>query len=374
MQKRLGLGLIGSGFMGKAHAFGFLNVNHVFDLPVTVDRVVLADIDDARAAAAAAALGFSGSTGDWRALVARQDVDIVDITTPNTLHREMALAAAAAGKHVYCEKPLAPTAAEALEMTLAAEKAGVTTAVGFNYLKNPLFQLAKEIIDSGEIGEIRTFEGIHAEDYMMDADGPWSWRLDPAGGGGAMADLGSHVIATARFLLGPIAEVMGDVVTVIRDRPTHPGSAIRRSVEVEDVGRAFVRFAGGASGVLQASWVESGRKMRHDFHISGSRGGLSFTQERFNELELFVTGDSRGRSGFRRIFAGPEHEPYGAFCVAGGHQIGFNDLKTIEVRDFLLAIGGHPTGHADFREGLEVQRTLEAIYASSKARAWRAVG
>lgn len=367
---RLGLGLIGSGFMGKAHAFGFTNANIAFDLPVKVDKVVLADVDEARAAAAAASLGFDGSTGDWRSLLARPDVHIVAITTPNRFHRDMALAAIAAGKHVYCEKPLAPTAAEAEEMTRAAEAAGVVTAVGFNYLKNPMMKLAREIIDSGEIGEVRSFSGVHAEDYMMDPASPWTWRLDPAGGGGAVADLGSHVIATARYLVGDIAEVMGDVVTVVKDRPDGPGSPTRRPVEVEDIGRALVRFASGASGSIQATWVESGRKMRHDFDIAGSKGGLSFTQEKFNELELYTTSDRAGRAGFRRIFAGPEHEPYGAFCVAGGHQIGFNDLKAIEVADFLRAIAGETTGHADFREGLAVQRTVEAIYSSARAREW----
>ena len=143
---------------------------------------------------------------------------------------------------------------------------------------------------------------------------------------------------------------------------------------MEDVGRAFLRFESGATGSLEASWIESGRKMRHDFHVSGSKGGISFTQERFNELELYVGGDARGRSGFRRIFAGPEHEPYGAFCVAGGHQIGFNDLKTIEVAEFLRAVAGEDTGHADFAEGLAVQRTLEAIYRSSRERGWVRVG
>ncbi len=371
---RLGLGLIGSGFMGKTHAFGFINVNHVFDLPVTVDRVVLADIDGDRAAKAARALGFPKSTGDWRSLVANDAVHIVDITTPNILHREMALEGIAAGKHVYCEKPLAPTSAEALEMTLAAEKAGVTTAVGFNYLKNPMFKLAREIIESGEIGAVRSFNGLHAEDYMMDEASPWSWRLDPAGGGGALADLGSHMVATARYLVGPIAEVLGDVVGVVRTRPEGPGAEKRRTVEVEDIGRAFLRFGNGATGTLQASWVESGRKMRHDFDITGSKGGISFSQERFNEIDLYVTSDKKGRAGFRKIFAGPDHEPYGSFCVAAGHQIGFNDLKTIEVSDFLRAIAGEKVGHADFREGLEVQRTIEAIYRSAASTAWTRVG
>jgi predicted dehydrogenase len=146
-----------------------------------------------------------------------------------------------------------------------------------------------------------------------------------------------------------------------------------RPVEVEDIGRASVRFASGATGSIQASWVETGRKMRHDFDIAGSKGGLSFSQERFNELDLYLTRDPAGRSGFRKIFAGPEHDPYGAFCVAPGHQLGFNDLKTIEVRDFIRAIAGERTGHADFREGLEVQRTLEAIYRSATRGQWTRV-
>ncbi|HET9019733.1 MAG TPA: Gfo/Idh/MocA family oxidoreductase [Acetobacteraceae bacterium] len=368
--RTLGLGLIGSGFMGRTHAFGFLNAGRIFPLPVAVGMELLADATPDLATQAAAALGFRRATGDWRALVADPAVQIVDITTPNTLHREMALAAIAAGKHVYCEKPLAPTAAEALEMTLAAERAGVVTAVGFNYLKNPMLKLARDIIASGEIGEVRDFQGIHAEDYMADADAPWTWRLDPAGGGGALADIGSHIIATARYLVGPIESVQGDVITALPSRPVARGASERRRVEVDDIARAHLRFANGATGAIEANWIATGRKMRHDFEVSGSKGALAFTQERFNELKLYRTDDPAGRRGFRTICAGPEHPPYGAFCVAAGHQIGFNDLKTIEVRDLLLAIGGEATGHADFREGYEVMRTVEAIYASAREKRW----
>lgn len=365
---RLRVGLIGSGFMGRTHAFGFANVGRVFGLPVELE--MLADVDAGHAARAAKELGFDRSTGNWHELVVDEAVDIVDITAPNALHKEMALAAIAAGKHVYCEKPLAPTADDALEMTLAAEKAGITTAVGFNYLKNPLLKLAREIIASGDLGELRAFSGVHAEDYMMDADSPWSWRLDPAGGGGALADLGSHIIATARYLVGPIDAVLGDTVTAIASRPIAAGATQRRPVEVEDIGRAHLRFANGCSGVIEASWIATGRKMRHDFEISGSKGALAFSQERFNEIELYLSGEQPRRRGFRTIFAGPEHEPYGAFCVAPGHQLGFNDLKTIEVRDFLLAVAGEPSLHADFREGLEVQRTVGAIYRSADEKRW----
>ena len=370
----LGIGLIGSGFMGRTHALGFLNAARLFDLPAPPVPEMLADVTEEAARRAAASLGFRRATGDWRALVADPAVHVVAITTPNALHREMALAAIAAGKHVHCEKPLAPTAADARAMTDAAARAGVVTAVGFNYLKNPMLALARDIIRSGEIGEVRSFTGVHAEDYMADAEAPWTWRLDPDAAGGALADIGSHIIATARFLLGPIERVLGDVVTALPSRPAAPGSAERRAVAVDDIARAHLRFANGASGALEASWVATGRKMRHDFEIAGSRGAIAFSQERLNELLLYRTDDPPSQRGFRTIFAGPAHPPYGAFCVAAGHQIGFNDLKTIEMRDFLLAIAGTPTGHADFAEGLAVLETTEAIVTSSREGRWVRVG
>jgi len=369
-KRKIGIGLIGSGFMGKSHALGFATARRVFDLPFEIDLAVLADINTTLADRAAAALGFRRSTGNWRDLLADPDVDVIDITTPNALHHEMALAAIAAGKHVYCEKPLAPTGAQAKEMADAAKASGLATQVGFNYLKNPMVALAKQIIVSGEIGEIRTFRGIHAEDYMADPQAPWAWRLDPAGGGGALADIGSHILATARHLVGPISSLMAYVETLIRQRPIHTGATETRAVEVDDVARIFVRFANGASGTLEANWTATGRKMRHDFEIYGSKGAILFTQERLNELQVYYAEDRTGRRGFRTVFAAPEHEPYGAFCVAPGHQIGFNDLKAIEVRDFLEAVaGGSPKG-PDFREGYEIQRLVQLAYRSSGEKRW----
>lgn len=269
-KRKLGIGLIGSGFMGKAHALGFTTAARVFDLPFSIDLAVLADINATLADRAARTLGFRRSTGYWRDLLTDPEVDIIDITTPNTLHHEMALAAIAAGKHVSCEKPLAPTGAQAKEMADAAEAAGLATQVGFNYLKNPMVALAREIIVSGEIGEIRTFRGVHAEDYMADCQAAWTWRLDPAGGGGALADIGSHILATARYLVGPISSLMADVETLIPERPTRLGATECRAVEVDDLARIFVRFANGASGTLEANWTATGRKMQHDLMISRS--------------------------------------------------------------------------------------------------------
>jgi predicted dehydrogenase len=367
------IGLIGSGFMGKTHALGFRAVGAVFEMPVEPVLEMLGDVDADAAAVAARKLGFTRATGDWQALVRDPGIDIVDITTPPTLHHRMALAAASTGKHIYCEKPLAPNAALAQEMAEAAERAGVKTQVGFNYLKNPMLALAREIIAGGELGEIVSFRGIHAEDYMADATTPWHWRLDPAGGGGVVADLGSHIIAIARYLLGPIGAVCGQLETVIKQRPVRAGASEMRPVEVDDITRALVQFARGCNGTIEASWLSHGRKMQIEFEVVGSRGTLFFTQERLNELKLYQTGADGGRNGFRTIAAGPQHAPYGSFCVAPGHQLGFNDLKTIEIRDYLLAIAGQPVRGPDFREGWEVQKVVDAIIRSSRERAWVAV-
>jgi predicted dehydrogenase len=372
-KRSVGIGLIGSGFMGKSHTLGFRAVSAVFEMPIDPVLELLADIDTDTAERAARKLGFARSTGDWQALVRDPAVDLVDITAPPMLHHQMALAAIAAGKHTYCEKPLAPSAALAKEMAEAAERAGVKTQVGFNYLKNPMLALARDIIASAELGRIVSFRGIHAEDYMADAATPWHWRLDPHGGGGVIADLGSHIIAIARYLLGPIDAVCGQLETVIKQRPVRAGAAQMRPVEVDDIARALVSFACGCNGSIEASWLAHGRKMQIEFEVIGEKGTLFFTQERFNELQLYRAGEEGGRSGFRTILAGPQHAPYGEFCVAAGHQLGFNDLKTIEIRDYLLAIAGEPVRGPDFREGFEVQKVVDAVIRSAHERKWAEV-
>ena len=367
----LKVGLIGTGFMGKAHAFGFTNAARVFDLPVEAELHTVADINENAAYAAARSYGFSNATTNWHDIIGNPQIDIVSITAPNALHKEMSMAAIAADKHVYCEKPLAPLATDARQMADAAEAAGIKTQVGFNYICNPMFALARDIIAAGELGEIRGYRGLHAEDYMADENGPLTFRHDPAGGG-ALADLGSHTLATAEFLLGPITEVLGDCVTVIGKRDDGKGGQHR--VEVDDIGRAFLRFANGASGSIEGNWVATGRKMQHDFDVYGSKGSLFFTGERLNELHHFSVDAKTGRQGFTKIEAAPEHPPYGEFIVAPGHQIGFNDLKTIEVAGYLSAISGSSTEPFNFRSGLRIQSLVEEIQASARENAWRTVG
>jgi predicted dehydrogenase len=368
----IGIGLIGTGFMGKAHAFAYRAVSGIFP-GLKPELEIIADVNETAAQQAASQLGFRRSTGDWKTLVADPAISIVSITTPNVFHREMALAAIVAGKHVHCEKPLAPSAAEAREMMEAAEAAGVLTQAGYNYIKNPLLSLAREMIANGELGEIIGFRGVHAEDYMTNPDEPYNWRVDPKGGGGALADIGSHIIGMARFLLGPIKELSADLETVVKSRPVACGASERRSIEVDDIARLTVHFARGCRGTIEANWVATGRKMQLGFEINGTKGTLVFNQERLNELHFYQAGRERRHEGFVKIEAGPQHQPYGLFCVAPGHQLGFNDLKTIEVADFLAAIDGGEHRGPDFREAYEIQKIVDTAVQSSRERQWKVV-
>ena len=370
MRKTIRVGLIGTGFMGKAHALAYQAAGNVFD---DISRPVLhavADIDGSRAEQFKNQFGFAKALTDWQALVADPEIDVISITTPTLFHKEMALAAIAAGKHVHCEKPLAISAADALEMTLAAEKAGVRSASGFNYIKNPLLKYAREMIASGELGEITDFNGIHAEGFMADPATPWSWRCDPAGGQGAIADVGSHIIAIARYLLGPVSTVFAKLDTPIRTRPVSPGANEHRQVGVDDIARMLVSFERGCSGTLQANWLATGRNMQLAFQVSGSKGTLAFDQERMNELQYFKAGEDPRSNGFRLIESGPQHAPYGAFCVAGGHHLGFNDLKTIEMAEFIRAIDQNRPASPDFREAWEVQRLIDSAVMSDRDKSW----
>ncbi|MEO6680126.1 MAG: Gfo/Idh/MocA family oxidoreductase, partial [Pseudomonas sp.] len=212
--RELGIGLIGTGFMGRAHALAFRNVSAVFELPLKLKLAALADADPQRARQCAEAWGFDNAHSDWQQLIDDPKVNLIAITTPNHLHYPMAMAALAAGKPVYCEKPLAVSLEQANTMRLAAEAAGVVTRVGYNYQHNPMIRLARELIQNGELGDLSSFQGEFSEDFMADAASPWSWRCDAAHAGGALADLGSHLLAMARYLVGDVEAVCADTQTV----------------------------------------------------------------------------------------------------------------------------------------------------------------
>ena len=370
IRRTVGVGLMGSGFMGRCHANAFASVGGLFEIPVVPVKSILADATEELAAEGARALGFARSTSDWNSMVDDDAVDIVAIAAPNALHEPVALAAIAAGKTVYCEKPLSTTAASALRMVEAAEAAGTVTSVGFNFLRNPMIRFAKELLESGEVGEVTGFRGRHAENYMASPDTPHSFRTDPAGGG-ALADIGSHIISVARYLLGPVEVVAGDCRTIHPTRPVGLGTDERRQVVVDDMTHALLRFRSGVSGSIEANWAATGRTMDLSFEITGARGAICFSQERMNELRLYRRDGAV--SGYVKIESGPEHPPYRQFCPAPGHQLGFNDLKVIEVAELLDAHANETACSPDFREAMEVQRTVEAIAKSSRNRAWTAL-
>jgi predicted dehydrogenase len=371
--KNLRVGLIGSGYIGRAHSIALQEVGAVFPEVTAPVCELLADRDAAQAAKSAAAMGFARSTGDWRELVADPDVDIVDICSPNYLHREMALAAIAAGKHVWCEKPLALDTAEAQEVADAASRAGVVHLVGFNYSVNPLIRLAQSMVASGDIGAVVGFSGRYFEDYMADPAVPHSWRCERRlAGAGALADLGSHLIDMAEVLLGPIESVIARLETV-HARRRAPTTGEMRAVENEDVARGLVHFARGVGGSFEISRVATGFKCGLAFTVFGSRGSLSFDQERMNELRHYDSTDPAGRRGFRTILAGPEHPDYAHFCPAPGHGLGINDLRVIEARNLLRAIAGGTPARPGFDVGLRVQRVMDAMERSHAKGAWEKV-
>jgi predicted dehydrogenase len=365
----LGVGLIGTGFMGRAHALAFHNARTTFELPVNLKLVALADADAGRAEQCAQSWGFDRSHARWEALINDPAVQLVAITTPNHLHFPMAMAALEAGKAVYCEKPLAVSLEQAREMQRAAKAAGVVTRVGYNYQHNPMIGLARQMIESGDLGQIVSFQGEFSEDFMGDPQQPWSWRCEQAHAGGALADLGSHLLAMARYLLGDVEAVCADSQTVHAKRPATHGSQEQRPIAIDDQTYALLRFANGARGTFGSSWLKHGYKNHLSFEISGTQGTLSFDQERLNELRLYRAG-APGRDGFQRILAGPTQSGYAAFCPAPGHQLGYNELKTLEVHALIQALCGQGNEGPDFAEALEVERLATAIRVAAREMRW----
>ncbi|KXJ57328.1 MAG: myo-inositol 2-dehydrogenase [Thalassospira sp. Nap_22] len=363
--KSLGIGLIGTGFMGKAHALAFGAARAVMgDVPES-HLAVLCDTPVEKAKQMADQFGFAKSTADWTSLISDPDVDIVSITTPNALHFDMAIAAIKAGKHVYCEKPLALTLDQAREMRDAARKAGIKTMVGYNYIKNPAFTHACRLIQGGEIGEIVHFRGWVDEDYQADPALPWTWRAKLADAGlGALGDMGCHLVSMAYGLAGPIDSLIADMQTVHTTRPLPDGTG-RAKVENEDTASALVRFANGAQGSLSTSRSAWGRKNRLAWEVHGTKGMICFDQERMNELQLYRNSGDKAQQGFTTILTGPAHPPYGEFCPAPGHQLGFNDLKVIEAAALLRAIRDDNPAYPDFEHAYEFEKIIHAIAKSA---------
>ncbi|ODT76173.1 MAG: oxidoreductase [Pelagibacterium sp. SCN 64-44] len=384
MSKRLNIGLIGSGFMGQAHADAFRRAGLLYrNLPATPHLYMLADANAELAADAAARFGFEKSTGDWRKLVTDPAVDVVDITSPNALHHEMALAAIEAGKHVYCEKPLAVTLAEAEEMATAAKARGVKTMVAFNNIKTPAAMLAKQLIERGDIGTPMRFRGWFDQGFFNDPELPFSWRCTrKQAGSGALGDLGSHVIAVAQYLMGEIDSVVAQAQTYFPTRPVPQGGsgygaragedAPRAPVENEDQIQTLVRFASGAGGSIEASRVAAGKVFGVYWEVSGTEGTIIMDGERFNELKISRFTDPKPDRGFKTIYAGSQVSQFSGFFgfdFAGG-GLGYFDVKVIEVHDLIVGLTRDADCFPNFEFGLANERIIDAMERSLESRAW----
>jgi predicted dehydrogenase len=367
----IGVGLIGTGFMGKAHAVAFNAVSAVFGDIIRPRLRLLCDLDPERTKAKAEEFGFERWTTDWREVVSDPAIDVVAITTPNHLHREMSVVALAAGKHVYCEKPMAVSLADAEAMADAAGKSDRITLLGYSFAKNPALFFAKRLVEEGMIGRVFDFRGFIDEDYVADPDLPWSWRLSRENAGlGVLGDITCHLVSIAHLLLGPVASLTALSQIVHETRPQSSGSKARRPAENDDIAHALVRFRSGICGVLASSRIAHGRKNGIRIELHGSNGTITFDQERMNELELYVAEERGDIAGFRRILTGPEHPPYGLFCQAPGHSLGFNDLKTIEVAHLLNAIAGRERPFPSFDDGILIERVIHGFAESARDKKW----
>ncbi|MBC9734379.1 Gfo/Idh/MocA family protein [Nocardioides marmotae] len=383
---RLSVAMIGHAFMGAAHSQAWRSAPRFFDLPMDPVMQVVCGRDAARAAEAAERLGWAGSSDDWRSVLERDDVDLVDVCTPGDTHAEIAVAALEAGKHVLCEKPLANTVAEAEQMVAAAERAaahGVRAMVGFTYRRVPAVALARRLVEQGRIGEVRHVRAQYLQDWIADPEAPLSWRLDrERAGSGALGDIGAHIIDLAQHITGDrIQEVSGQLETFVKERPLaaeHSGlsgtaSAERGPVTVDDAAVFIARFAGGALGTFEATRFATGRKNAIRVEVNGSAGSLAFDFEDMNVLELFDATEPAETAGFRRILVTEATHPYVAAWWPAGHGLGYEHAFTHQVVDLVDAIAAGTDPAPGFAEGLQVQRVLAAVETSSDTRAWQTI-
>jgi predicted dehydrogenase len=352
--------------MGKAHAVALKSVGAVFNTKLRPVCEVICSTTAAGAAGKAAEYGFNASTSHWQELIANPRVEAIVIASPQTTHRQIALGAIAAGKPVFCEKPLGASLEDARAMAAAAAASGVPNMVGFNYIRAPAMQLARQMIVAGEIGELVHVRAEHTEDFLADPQESASWRTRDACAGN-LGDLAPHIINAVLRLVGPIERLVADVQTV---HPSRPGASGPEPVTNDDQVNLLCRFESGAMGAIHVSRVATGRKMGYGFDITGTKGALRFDAEDQNALWFYDARLRRGRQGFAKLLTGPEHPDFGAFCEGAGHGTGYAAQIIIEARDFLNAIETGEAVYPTFHDGLQVSRVVAAAFRSHADGGW----
>ncbi|MEL6207406.1 MAG: Gfo/Idh/MocA family oxidoreductase, partial [Pseudomonadota bacterium] len=361
----IGIGIVGGGYMGKAHAVAMAAVGATFDTPLRprLERVAASSPESGQRYAES--FGFAEPAADWRVLVDDPKVEAVVIASPQETHRSIAEAAFALGKPVFCEKPLGASIEDARAMVAAAEASGQANMIGFNYVRTPATQFARQLIAEGAIGRVVWLRGEHTEDFYADAEAPATWRAHGEANG-TLGDLAPHMINAALALVGPIASIMAEIETVHATRGGAP-------VSNDDQVQAMVRFTGGAMGHLFFSRVAHGRKMGYAYEVTGTTGAIRFDQEDQNALWLYRAEGPEATRGFVKILTGPAHPDYAAFCQGPGHGTGYQDQIIIEARDFLQAIHTGEPVWPTFRDGLAVAEVAAAARRSHSERRWQDV-
>lgn len=367
----LGVGMAGYAFMGRVHSQAWRTVGHFFELPVRLDLAAVCGRDAARVAGAAATLGWRSHETDWRRLIERDDIHLVDVCTPGSSHAEIAIAALDAGKHVLCEKPLANSIAEAADMVAAANRAarhGVKAMVGFNYRRLPAATLARRLVADGRLGAIRHVRAVYLQDWLIDPEFPLEWRLrQEVAGSGALGDLGAHIVDLSQFITGArIKAVSALTETFVRERPLpHTANGDRGPVTVDDTALFIARLDGGAVASFEATRFATGRKNGLRIEINGERGSLAFDLERLNELEFHDATGPQETQGFTKILVTEPDHPYVGAWWPPGHLLGYEHGFTHEVHDLINDIAAGTDPEPGFAEGFQVQLVLDAVERSA---------
>ena len=371
MAGEINVGIIGTRFMGRAHSNAYLDVSHFFRLPLTpvmkmaCGKECQEDLD-----AFSKQFGWQEVDCDWEKVVERDDIDMIDICTSNATHMPIALEAARRGKHIICEKPMAMNAGEARRMVDAVEEAGVTNMVAFNYRRVPALALARQLIDQGKIGQIRHFNAVYYQDWLVDPNFPIVWRHNiKEAGSGAHGDMNAHIVDLARFLVGDIEAVNGLTEIFIKERPLVDGSG-RGEVTADDAASFLARFQNGALGSFQCSRMATGRKNFMRLELFGSEGSLNFNLERLNELEYYARSDEPVEQGYRTMIVTENKHPYINAWWPPGHIIGWEHTFIHEIKDFIEAAAERKPVHASFYDGLRCQQVLDAVTVSANEGRW----
>ncbi|MCI9871347.1 Gfo/Idh/MocA family protein [Arthrobacter humicola] len=389
--KTLRVAMIGYGFMGAAHSQGWRTAPRVFDLPAEPEMAVIVGRNAEAVAAAASKWGWAESATDWRDVIARDDIDVVDIVTPGDSHAEIAIAALEAGKHVLCEKPLANTVAEAEAMAEAAERAaarGIQAMVGFTYRRVPAVTFLRNLIAEGAVGTINQVRASYRQDWLVDPEMPLAWRLQKEhAGSGALGDIGAHAIDLAQFVTGlNLEKVSGVIDTIVKERPLLKGSTSGSGpsdtglsgaagvgsgvgsgqVTVDDIAIFTGRFESGALASFEATRFATGRKNALQIEVSGDKGALAFDLEDLNSVQFYDRTAPADRQGFRKVLVTEAEHPYVSAWWPAGHMLGYEHGFSHQVKDLVEGIVGGSAPHSSFADGLRVQRVLDAVERSSE--------